>query len=179
MVNNRLLPTPITDRNGNYIQIAYKPDCFQVGTKCYCGYFAPMAIDYVIDTLGRVIRVPVRFQLQTQRDHPARVRRDHSESGHRHSRAVLLSNSVAELQLQRVDRRASRLARILRLKHIYFPATGTGYLPTYSQYGMVITSCVRAEADECRNVASYPARDHRWSRKRCRLVQLSGLGFAE
>src|SRR5436853_7929156 len=45
-VNNRLLPTVITDTNGNYIQIAYK---WQTN-------FPGIAIDYVVDTLGRVIQ---------------------------------------------------------------------------------------------------------------------------
>jgi YD repeat-containing protein len=45
-VNNRLLPTQITDTNGNYIQIAYKtPDSCTPA----------IAINYIIDTLGRYI----------------------------------------------------------------------------------------------------------------------------
>src|SRR5262249_42667966 len=46
-INNRMLPTQIIDPNGNYIQIAYKA--------AWQGY-APMAIDTVTDTLGRVIQ---------------------------------------------------------------------------------------------------------------------------
>src|SRR5204863_9048520 len=45
-VNNRLLPTQITDTNGNYIQVAYHWET----------NFPPMAINYVVDTLGRVIQ---------------------------------------------------------------------------------------------------------------------------
>ncbi|MFY9553129.1 MAG: discoidin domain-containing protein [Blastocatellia bacterium] len=45
-VNNRLLPTQITDTNGNYIQVAYKWET----------NFPPMAINYIVDTLGRVIQ---------------------------------------------------------------------------------------------------------------------------
>jgi hypothetical protein len=45
-VNNRLLPTQITDTNGNYIQIAYRWE----------SNFPPMAINYIVDTLGRVIQ---------------------------------------------------------------------------------------------------------------------------
>jgi RHS repeat-associated protein len=45
-VHNRLLTTQITDTNGNYIQIAYKWET----------NFAPMAINYIVDTLGRVIQ---------------------------------------------------------------------------------------------------------------------------
>jgi RHS repeat-associated protein len=46
-VNNRLLPTQIIETNGNYISIAYKSSSMG---------FAPMAIDTVTDTLGRVIQ---------------------------------------------------------------------------------------------------------------------------
>jgi RHS repeat-associated protein len=45
-VNNRLLPTQITDTNGNYSQIAYHWET----------NFPPMAINYIVDTLGRVIQ---------------------------------------------------------------------------------------------------------------------------
>jgi hypothetical protein len=45
-VNNRLLPTMITDPNGNYIQIAYK---WQTN-------FPDIALNYIVDTLGRVIQ---------------------------------------------------------------------------------------------------------------------------
>src|SRR5262249_12688816 len=46
-VNNMLLPTTIQDRNGNYFTIAYK-DMTQ-------GY-NPLAIDFITDTLGRIIQ---------------------------------------------------------------------------------------------------------------------------
>src|SRR6266478_2674260 len=45
-INNRLLPTQITNSNGNYIQIAYHWET----------NYAPMAINYIVDTLGRVIQ---------------------------------------------------------------------------------------------------------------------------
>jgi RHS repeat-associated protein len=45
-VNNRLLPTQITDTNGNYIQIAYRWET----------NFPGIAINYIVDTLGRVIQ---------------------------------------------------------------------------------------------------------------------------
>jgi RHS repeat-associated protein len=46
-VNNRLLPTQVITTDGNYCQLAYK----QVSQG-----FAPMALDFVVDTLGRVIQ---------------------------------------------------------------------------------------------------------------------------
>jgi RHS repeat-associated protein len=45
LVNNRRLPTQITDTNGNYIQIAYRWETNYPG----------IAINYIVDTLGRVI----------------------------------------------------------------------------------------------------------------------------
>ncbi len=45
-VNNRLLPTQITDTNGNYVQVAYQWDTSYPG----------IAINYIVDTLGRVIQ---------------------------------------------------------------------------------------------------------------------------
>lgn len=45
-VNNRLLPTQITDTNGNFVQIAYHWET----------NFPPMAINYIVDTMGRVIQ---------------------------------------------------------------------------------------------------------------------------
>ncbi len=44
-VNNRLLPTQITDTNGNYVQVAYVSNTS----------FPGIAINYIVDTLGRVI----------------------------------------------------------------------------------------------------------------------------
>jgi hypothetical protein len=46
-VNNRLLPTQITTTDGNFCQLAYKQAAQG---------FPPMALDYVVDTLGRVIQ---------------------------------------------------------------------------------------------------------------------------
>jgi RHS repeat-associated protein len=45
-VNNRLLPTQITDTNGNYVQVAYKWET----------NYPSIAINYIVDTLGRVIQ---------------------------------------------------------------------------------------------------------------------------
>jgi len=51
-MNNRLLPTRIVERNGNFIQIAYKSAVDYDG---YPTVYPPAALDYVIDTLGRGI----------------------------------------------------------------------------------------------------------------------------
>jgi hypothetical protein len=142
-VNNRLLPTAISDRNGNYVQIAYK-DCFQVGTQQYCGYFAPMAIDYVTDTMGRLIQ----FQYDSNYRLSAVTIPGFGGTSQNPVTQTLIqcdyqsvapSYSFTGLTVDRAPWAA------LRLKHIYFPATNTGYLPSYSQYGMVSSVSVRRQ----------------------------------
>ncbi|MEK6301805.1 MAG: hypothetical protein AABO41_13930 [Acidobacteriota bacterium] len=134
-VNNRLLPTTIYDSNGNYVQIAYKPDCFQVGNEMYCGYYAPMAIDYVTDTLGRMI--------QFQYDSNYRLCAINSP-GFGGNIENPVTQTLVQFDYQTVSPSYSftgltveRAAGNLRLKHVYFPATGTGFKPTYSQYGII------------------------------------------
>jgi RHS repeat-associated protein len=143
-VNNRLLPTTINDRNGNYIQIAYKPDCFQVGNEMFCGYFSPIALDYVIDTLGR--------RIECQYDSSYRLI-SITSPGFGGTTQNPVTNTLVQFDYQTVTpiysfsgltvERAPWTA--LRLKHIYFPATSTGYLPAYSQYGMVSSVSVRRQ----------------------------------
>jgi YD repeat-containing protein len=142
IINNRLLPTVITDKSGNYIQIAYKPDCYLVGTVEYCGVFPPMAIDYIIDTLGRRIE----FQYDSNgkltsikapgyggtTQNPAMrtvVRFDYQ--------ALSASTNFTGMTVER------GLTFSSTLKHIYFPGTATGYIPSYSQYGMIYNISVR------------------------------------
>ncbi|MEK6300191.1 MAG: RHS repeat-associated core domain-containing protein [Acidobacteriota bacterium] len=142
-VNNRLLPTTIYDSNGNYVQIAYKPDCFQVGNEMYCGYYAPMAIDYVTDTLGRMI--------QFQYDSNYRLCAINSP-GFGGNIENPVTQTLVQFDYQTVSPSYSftgltveRAAGNLRLKHVYFPATGTGYKPTYSQYGIINSVSVRRQ----------------------------------
>ncbi len=142
-VNNRLLPTTILDRNGNYIQIAYKPDCFQVGGVEYCGYFSPIALDYVIDTLGR--------RIEFQYDSNYRLI-SITAPGFGGTTQNPVTNTLMQFDYQTVTPIYSFTGLTverapwtgLRLKHIYFP-TGTGYLPAYSQYGMVSSISVRRQ----------------------------------
>ena len=131
VVNNRLLPTRIRDRNGNYIQITYK--IYQSG---YPLVPWRQALWYVSDTLGRLlefeydscgnltlIKVPgyggtsgspvtrnlVRFGYDTQS----------------------VSTSFSGLTVENVT------GTIPTLRRVYFPDTATGYRLTYSAYVMV------------------------------------------
>lgn len=138
MVNNRLLPTSNEDTNGNYVQIAYKPECIQVGGNQYCDVFAPMAIDYVYDTLGRVIQFNYdsnyRLISITAPGLGGTAQNPVTETIAQFDyQSVTASGTFNGLTVERVA------GSITTLKHIYFPATGTGYLLTNTIYGVVST----------------------------------------
>src|SRR5436305_1770053 len=137
MVNNRLLPTSISDHNGNYVQIAYEPECVQVGTDSFCDVFAPMAIDYISDTLGRVI--------QFNYDSSYRLT-SISAPGLGGTAQNPVTQTVVQFDYQTVTANGTfsgltvergTAGSITSLKHVYFPATGTGYMPSYSIYGQI------------------------------------------
>ena len=142
--NNRVLPTTISDRNGNYVQIAYKPDCFEQGGQTYCGVFSPIAIDYVIDTLGR--------RIEFQYDSSYRLI-SITTPGFGGSTQNPLTNTLVQFDYQTVSATGTfsgltverAAGSITTLKHIFFPATGTGYLPAYSAYGMVTSVSARRQ----------------------------------
>jgi YD repeat-containing protein len=124
-----LLPTSLWDTNGNYVEIAYKDASGEIP-------YSPMAIDFIIyDTMGRL----VEFQYDstgnlTSIDAP----------GFGGTSQNPITNTLVRFDYQTlsmsytfsgltVERGASSQTT---LKHIYYPATGTGYMPAYSQYGM-------------------------------------------
>ncbi|MFY9611288.1 MAG: hypothetical protein WAU45_22100 [Blastocatellia bacterium] len=138
-VNNRLVPPQIFDTNGNLIEITYKPECYYDQSGGYCGVFPPTSIDYITDTLGRLIefeydssgkltsitapglggsaqnpvtRTLVQFDYQT----------------------LSVSYNFSGLTVEHWNGNGSGL------RHIYFPATNAGYRFTYSGYGMVYSS---------------------------------------
>lgn len=135
-VNNRLVPTMIIDDNGNYIQIAYKPDCYYDQSGVHCGVFPPASIDYIGDTLGRRIEFQYNstgrltsitapgFGGTSQSPVTRTIAQFDYES---HS----ISYNFSGLTVERAPSNGNLL------KHIYFPATNTGYLFTYSGYGMI------------------------------------------
>ncbi|HXG66461.1 MAG TPA: hypothetical protein VNO70_15285, partial [Blastocatellia bacterium] len=127
VVNNRLLPTRIRDRNGNYLQVAYK-DSAQ-------GY-SPFAINYVTDTLGRQIQFTYDASLNlTAITAPA------FGTGTRTLAQFNYENKLFRYTFSGVfpTNAPPSGSAISTLRRIYFPATGTGYLLTYSDYGMVYT----------------------------------------
>jgi RHS repeat-associated protein len=143
-VNNRVLPTSINDKSGNYIQIAYKPDCYTVGTVEYCGVFPPTAIDYIIDTLGRRIE----FQYDSSGKLISITR-----PGFGGTVPNPVTQTLAQFDYQSLSASTNFTGLTVErgvmwpytLKHIYFPATGTGYKPTYSQFGMIYNVSMRRQ----------------------------------
>ena len=145
VVNNRLLPSTITDRNGNYIQIAYKPDCFEAGGQMFCGYSSPIALDYVVDTLGRRIE----FQYDSNQRLISITGPGFGGTLENPFTTTLVQfdyqneTTISSFSGLTVERGA--VWPYQKLKHIYFPATNTGYLPTYSQHGVVSAISVRRQ----------------------------------
>ncbi|MEW6209731.1 MAG: hypothetical protein AB1631_15285, partial [Acidobacteriota bacterium] len=136
LVNNRLLPTRIRDSNGNYISIGYK---------VYNPLTMPMrqALAGVTDSLGRWLQ----FDYDTCNNDGTMVsitapkfgsgtevvaRFDYS--------CVSVSNSFSGLTVENWP-----ATGVQALKHIYFPATGTGYKFDYSAYGMVYNITMRKD----------------------------------
>jgi hypothetical protein len=124
-VNNRLLPTQIIDRNGNYIQIAYKDSS---------SGFSPLSIDYVTDTLGRVIQFNYDGSYRlTSIDGP----------GFGGDSTTPVTQTVVKFDYQSITASSSFSSLTVErspasnscLKHVYFPATNNGYIFTYSAFG--------------------------------------------
>lgn len=143
VVNNRLLPISIADTNGNFLQIAYKPECVQVGGEQFCQLFAPMAIDYVTDTMGRVIQFNYdsNYRLSSI-----------TAPGLGGTAENPVTQTIAQFDYQTVTVSGAfsgltveRGAGGTALKHVYFPATGTGYLFTTSTYGVISTVSARRQ----------------------------------
>ncbi|HXG94412.1 MAG TPA: hypothetical protein VNN73_18855, partial [Blastocatellia bacterium] len=140
-VNNRLLVTSIVDPNGNYITIGYANQ----STPCQdntgkVGYIWRQAISSITDTLGRVIQfnydclnyltsitVPGLNDTQT-----VIARFDYA--------MLIPSTSFSGLTVENVPSPGNTVGI---LKHIYFPTTQTGYLFTYSAYGMIYNVSLR------------------------------------
>ncbi|MBI3651315.1 MAG: RHS repeat protein [Acidobacteria bacterium] len=135
VINNRLLPTQITDRNNNYISISYKDGL---------SGFSPNAIDFVTDTLGRV----VQFNYDSSSHLTSIV-----APGFGGTSTNPVSQTIAQFDYQTVNvttnfsglsiERWPSSSTTSYLKHIYFPATNNGYLFTYSGYGMIYNVSMR------------------------------------
>ena len=135
VINNLLLPSRIKDSNGNYLDIAYKNYQYNFAWR--------QALMGITDTLGRYlefnyddcnnlvsITAPGLGGTSQNPVSETIVRFDYD--------SINVSNSFSGLTVENAPSSA-----VPALKHIYFPATQTGYLFSYSAYGMIHTVSLR------------------------------------
>ena len=60
LVNNRLLVTQITSCNGNFVPVAYMQNIYDGNGNPIPPVYSPFALSYVVDTLGRQIKLWLR-----------------------------------------------------------------------------------------------------------------------
>lgn len=143
-INNRLLAERIQDSNGNEITITYKPSISEDGFTPTP--YGPTAIDQITDTLGRI----VQFNYDQASGKPLSV----TAPGFGGSVQNPASQTIVQFDYQNlsvtggfsgltVEKRPAQPISVLR--HVYFPATNTGYLFDYSSYGMIYNYSVRRQ----------------------------------
>ncbi|MEW6213075.1 MAG: hypothetical protein AB1631_32430, partial [Acidobacteriota bacterium] len=141
--NNRLLPDRIQDANGNYVQITYRVPVYDENQTLLNPPLCPaLAIDYITDTLGR--RIQFNYDANgvlTSISAPAfggtsqnpltrtLVNFDYQN--------ISISNSFSGLTVENSPGTAPAI------RHVYFPATDTGYKFDYSAYGMIYNYSAR------------------------------------
>lgn len=141
-INNRLLPAGIYDTNGNYIQIAYKPTVDEYGVATV---YAPAAIDYVTDTLGRIIRFNYdaggKLTSITAPGWGGTVQNPVTQMIAQFDyQTVAVNGSFSGLTVE------NRPSSMQGLRHVYLPNSGgRGYLFTYSAFGMIYSYSVRKD----------------------------------
>ncbi len=132
LINNRLLASAVQDTNGNYITITYKTN------------YEPMAIDYITDTLGRVIQFYYGANGLIDIGAPGfggtsqnPVTRSLVQFGYQ-SQAI--SNSFSGLTVENVPTGTVKL-----LTDIRSVATNNQYRLSYSAYGMAYNYSVKRQ----------------------------------
>ncbi|HXG95207.1 MAG TPA: hypothetical protein VNN73_22920, partial [Blastocatellia bacterium] len=146
--NNRLVTTQITDTNGNYFTIIYnsvtcEAGCFEY---CYCPiYWPPLTIDHITDSLGRIIQFNYDADLKlisiTAPGFGGTVQNPVTRTVAQfdyESRTV--SGNFSGLTVENRP-----ITSVSFIKHIYFPATQTGLLFSYSDFGMATSVSLRRQ----------------------------------
>lgn len=132
--NNRSVATQIKDSNGNYVGITYK-----------YGAQSPLAIDHVTDTEGR--------QIQFNYNGSGNLT-SITAPGYGGTAQNPVTRTVAQFDYQSrtisynfigltVENAPTGAVDVLR--HIYFPGASTGFLYSYSDYGMVYNVSARRQ----------------------------------
>jgi hypothetical protein len=140
VVNNRMLPYRITDSNGNYITIAYKltacdPNCSPC--KSCDPIYPTVMLDYVTDTMGRII--------QCNYDATTNNLISITAPGFGGTAQNPLTTTVAQFDYENRSVSSSLFSGLTVenlpaqsgdfIKHVYMPATATGYTFSYSAFG--------------------------------------------
>jgi RHS repeat-associated protein len=142
VVNNRLLPWRVADSNGNYITIAYKS--FYCNTNCQiCDcpiYYPPLTLDYVTDTMGRIIQ----FNYDSYNNLTSITAPGFGETTRTLAQFDYQSSTISgNFSGLTVENKPA--AAVNFIKHILIPATGTGYLFSYSAFGMAYNISMRRQ----------------------------------
>ncbi|MEW6130395.1 MAG: RHS repeat-associated core domain-containing protein [Acidobacteriota bacterium] len=128
VTNNRLLPTKIKDANGNYVSIGYKTYNGSAPNQ----FLWRQAIDYLTDSMGRYLQ----FNYDTNMNLSSITAPNFSTGTRTVAQFDYECRSIsASFSGLTVENAPS--GNIPVLKHVYFPATNTGYKFDYSVYGMV------------------------------------------
>ncbi len=148
-VGNLLLPTLILDPNGNYVSITYKSEtCEPSCSECSCVLEWPAGlIDYVTDTKGRVITFNYDYNYGAVKLLSIAV----PAAGGTSQNPLYTDVVKFDYQWQSVTTNFSGLTveaglnSFNGLRHVFFPATGSGYRFTYSGYGMIYNFSLRKD----------------------------------
>jgi RHS repeat-associated protein len=132
--NNRLLATRIKDSNGNYVEIAYK-----------YGVASPLAIDFVKDTQGRIINFNYdgsgNLISITAPGYGGTAQNPVTRTVAQFDyQSLTLAYNFSELTVENAPTGAVSV-----LRHVYFPGTNTGWLYSYSDYGMIYDVSARRQ----------------------------------
>ena len=151
VVNNRLLVTQVKGPNGNYISISYQN---QPAPSCNngAGFVWKQAISSITDTLGRVITFNYdNCNNLTSITGPGLGGSSTTFVQFDYNVVWGVSTSFSGLTVENVPVSSP----VVELKHVYFPDTQTGYLFTYSAYGMIYNVSTRKQMsiDQSGNIA--------------------------
>ncbi len=132
VTNNRLLPTQIRDRNGNYITISYQSAKGGVP-------YAPTAINFVTDTLGRAVSFNYTFNVLTSITLPS------FNGGATNIVSFDYQNLTVSYNFSGLTVENAPTGTQKMLKHVYFAQKQTGYMMSYSDYGMAYNVSLRKQ----------------------------------
>ncbi len=148
LINNRLVTSQIIDANGNYVSIIFNAVTCEAGCYeyCYCPiYWPPLTISCVIDSLGRITQFNYDSELKlisiTAPGFGGTVQNPVTQTVAQFDyESRTISGSFSGLTVENLPTGA-----VSFIKHIYYPATQTGLLFNYSNFGMATSVSLRRQ----------------------------------